>query len=179
MSSIEVSPAYLTAMVSRIFRQTDSAGVNVSEAHAGAGLLIPNGGIASAFGSAIILMKGTPPAGPSLGNISARASDVLVRFPANLTYWTQYANYTTNPVNLTSVYQFATASGIATWFLWAVYGSSGAPPSDTSPIYHEIVGTVGLAGSGADLEMVDTNIVNGVTYQIANLKIQFPTIWTY
>lgn len=62
----------------------------------------------------------------------------------------------------------ATASGTATWF----YGTN----TNSSQWF---VGTVGLTGSGADLELDDVNIVQGKTYGINNLRIQMPTSFTY
>lgn len=60
----------------------------------------------------------------------------------------------------------ATASGIATWFFIQNGGIM-------------IAGTVGVTGSGADLELDDVNIVQGKTYGISNLRIQMPNSFTY
>ena len=60
----------------------------------------------------------------------------------------------------------ATASGLATWFF--VKSNEGV-----------LAGTVGLTGSGADLELDDVNIVQGKTYGISNLRIQMPTVFEY
>lgn len=60
----------------------------------------------------------------------------------------------------------ATASGVATWF----FIQNGN---------NMIAGTVGLTGSGADLELDDINIVQGKTYGISNLRIQMPTVFEY
>jgi hypothetical protein len=48
-----------------------------------------------------------------------------------------------------------------------------------NPAYQGMIGTVGLTGSGADLEIADVNIVSGNQYKIVDLKIQFPSVWTY
>lgn len=62
----------------------------------------------------------------------------------------------------------ARTSGIATWFYANNYNSGAY-----------ILGTVGLTGSGADLELDDVNIVQGKTYGISNLRIQMPMSFTY
>jgi hypothetical protein len=65
----------------------------------------------------------------------------------------------------------ASASGTATWF-FAKGTSSPALP-------RIMAGTVGLTGSGADLELDDVNIVQGKTYGISNLRFQMPTVFEY
>jgi len=60
----------------------------------------------------------------------------------------------------------AMAGGTATWFF--VKNSNNV-----------LAGTVGLTGSGADLELDDVNIVQGKTYGISNLRFQMPTVFEY
>jgi len=62
----------------------------------------------------------------------------------------------------------AIRNGEATWFYAVNYNFGGY-----------FIGTVGVTGSGADLELDDVNIVQGKTYGINNLRIQIPTTFTY
>jgi hypothetical protein len=42
-------------------------------------------------------------------------------------------------------------------------------------LVHQMIGTVGMTGSGADLEINNTTVVSGTVYRISNLRINFPT----
>ena len=72
------------------------------------------------------------------------------------------------PVWLSTYAAAATSTGTATWF----YGIN-------TQLSMWLAGTVGLTGSGADLELDDVNIVQGKTYGISNLRFQTPTSFTY
>ena len=76
------------------------------------------------------------------------------------------ANHENQNVWLSAYAAVATKSGTVTW----LYGSGNGLT---------FIGTVGLTGSGADLELDDVNIVQGKTYGISNLRIQVPTSFTY
>ena len=71
-------------------------------------------------------------------------------------------------VSLSTYAAPALTNGIATWF----YGKN----SNNGKWF---IGTVGLTGSGADLELDDVNIIQGKTYGISNLRFQTPTSFTY
>lgn len=93
-----------------------------------------------------------------------------------------FASYSTvvgDTLTLTSSYQIARNSGTAAWFVIGTCATLG----NTSPYYgspvHTMIGSVGLAGSGADLEMADLNIIAGQPYRISNLKLKIPTSWSY
>jgi hypothetical protein len=45
----------------------------------------------------------------------------------------------------------------------------------TAAPWHQMFGTVGTIGSGADMEMTSTNIVSGNAYAITGFKIVIPT----
>jgi hypothetical protein len=111
----------------------------------------------------IKLMSG---AGPSM------SGNVLVGLYATTGSVTQgggpYARYCA----VTTQYAAASASGVATWFWWYIADSSGS-------IYGQLLGTVGLAGSGADLIMGDTTIISGSNYRIADLRMTMPATYTY
>lgn len=127
------------------------------------------------YRSEIRIYKGTVPTNfSSLTNLSGRNSDLLLTivnsdYATGTTNFTQSSNFSTNPVLITSVYTAASASGTATWFRIVTF-----PYVNTELICHQIVGTVGLPGSGSDLEIANTNLVSGKFYRIVNLKISIP-----
>lgn len=82
-------------------------------------------------------------------------------------------------INFISIYKQATNSGQATWFCFCRNHNN---PTNTTMLTmgaHCIIGDIGLIGSGADLELPDTNIVLGQNYRIDNFKINIPYSWTY
>ena len=90
-----------------------------------------------------------------------RYSDLLLVLPVSAIAYSGYnqvASLIANP---------AWASGTATWFMLG---------SQKSSAYYALLqaGTVGAIGSGADLEISDTNIVLGTTYKQPALNIVFP-----
>ena len=91
---------------------------------------------------------------------TARSQDALVKWKNNRI---KAGNGT-----LSTFAAAATASGTATWFFISNRDNRGT-----------FAGTVGLTGSGADLELDDVNIVQGKTYGISNLRIQMPTVFEY
>jgi hypothetical protein len=124
--------------------------------------------------SGIAIMKGTPPTSFSgLTTYNARSADTLLFYSCEPN-WGGGATFTNSQFILTTPFVAATQSGTATWF-WGLTTSS---PPGTGTIRQQMIGTVGATGSGADLEISNTNIVSGTTYQITNLKIKLPTTWT-
>lgn len=65
----------------------------------------------------------------------------------------------------------ASASGIATWFLFGVYAIStyAARPS------YFVVGSITEIGGGGDIELPDVNIVSGTTYRIPSYELKLPS----
>ncbi len=127
----------------------------------------------SSYGSAsfvrrLTIMKGTIPSNFSgFANSSSYASDVLITYTnAEITTVS-----TSNPTTTFTISKGASLSGTATWF-WAASIYNGA-------LFNQFIGTVGVTGSGADLEINDVNVVSGNGYRVLNLKIQIPTSWTY
>ena len=130
----------------------------------------------------IHLMQGVVPTDLStLTSYSVRSADILVSWynfnygnSNNLSaFHINISSYTT-PCIISSSYVAATASGTATWFWWTVRNipSSGNMTGGTT-LHHQIVGTVGTTGSGADLELPDVNITSGENYRFLNLRIDF------
>lgn len=118
---------------------------------------------------AIYIMKGTMPTNLStLETASARSSDVLVKFvPPSFSPTVQ----TTNPAVINTQYIAATAAGTASWFRWVT--------EYYDVITHQIIGTIGATGSGADLELASTAIAVNELVGISNFRISFPSSWTY
>jgi hypothetical protein len=120
-------------------------------------------------------MKGTVPTDFStLTSLSSRSADTLVTFSGpNNDFSVSQSNV--NPAVISTVYANATATGTVTWF-WFV---TKLWWSQTAVLIHQVIGTVGLTGSGADLEMGATSIVTGQPYRVLNLRILFPSTWTF
>lgn len=118
------------------------------------------------------IMQGSVPTDFStLTTAISRQSDRLMTFSGNI--WTMTSS--ANPATIvSSSYATASASGTATWFLLQ-HTTSGS----TTTFLHQMLGTVGATGSGADLEISNTNIVSGQFYRINSLKLGFPSSYTY
>jgi len=172
-----------------IRRDVESNGLGISAPIAGL-LMAKNAGNYFDPGTwgQIGIMRGTIASLASLTGFSARSADILVNFQcthhadgANPGYATDdfaLTDQTSNPSTITSGYKTAVVSGTATWFWWHLrMGNGGGQFSDS--IRHSLIGTVGLPGSGSDLEIPDVSIVSGTNYRIRNLKIEFPSLWTY
>lgn len=92
-------------------------------------------------------------------------------------------NWLTDPTSLTSVFVSALAIGTASWF-WLCTATAGNPSGggmvypDPSTVYHNITGTIGLVGSGADMEMVNTTITTGQLVRVLNVSIGMPTTFS-
>lgn len=107
---------------------------------------------------------------------SSRSADVLLTFVSGINQIFQYTvNVTSNPAVINTAYTTASASGTATWFRWYTAYAGTSPTS----VVQQIIGTVGATGSGADLEIPTTALVSGTAYRIQNLRIQFPSSWSY
>lgn len=121
----------------------------------------------------INIYKGTVPVDFStLTSATSRSADILISIAtASTTNFYLTYQITSNPAVINSAYVLASSSGTATWFRWYTALSSN--------VIHQIIGTVGATGSGADLEIPNTSIVSGQPYRIQNLRLQFPSSWTY
>ena len=128
-------------------------------------------------GSRLNIYKGTIETFPSFTNVSSRSADLLVQ----ITLSTAFSNAGNVTVSGVQYYRFtagagpaatATQSGTATWFLMFNNGSSGDLTTRGG-----MLGTVGTAGSGADLIIGSTNIVSGQTYSSSGIIMNWPIIW--
>ncbi len=161
------------------------------------------------FNSWLNIMKGSIPTsfdeiGTSFTathtNGTLRLEDVLVSIsnsPNNpLGFNKTTSNIDVNPCILNTFFKPAIKSGVATWFSIITYGGSSNlgmtdnnitdfGPSDIydhwSRIYscHMCYGTIGLTGSGADLEISDVNVVKDLPYSVSKLRLKIPTSWEY
>ena len=89
-------------------------------------------------------------------------------------------NWYTDPTTISSIFTPVSATGIANWFWISTvrWGSDGSSISGAffsyNPAVHNIIGTVGLVGSGSDMEMLNTSLVTGQFLRLLNLKFQLP-----
>lgn len=147
----------------------------------------PAGGFAfvpGALNMNLVLMAGAAPT--SINDLSSYSSilpNILVRFNTaidrngiSMQDFRIPTVDTANPVVINSEYVPADASGVATWFL--LFGLNQSGGSFTNSIVPFIMGTVGVVGSGSDLEIPDNSIISGQAYRIIDLRLQFPTSWT-
>jgi hypothetical protein len=123
------------------------------------------------------IYRGARPAWSEITTLNNRSADLLITFglPASTGAFenmgfiggalrVRFAIRTT-PVS-------ASASGLATWFV--------LNPATTSTItVGALMGDVGGAGSGADLELVSPNIVSGEQYVCSGLYFNFPQVWNF
>ena len=87
-------------------------------------------------------------------------------------------NWVNNPTSISSIFSTVSATGIASWF-WIctiAYGANGTqfPSLRYGTVVHNITGTIGLVGSGSDMEMLNTSLVSGQFLRLLNLKFQLP-----
>jgi hypothetical protein len=92
----------------------------------------------------------------------------------------QSSQDTVNPIVITTTYVTASASGTATWFWWLTTPLTNVNTFNNAvQPYNQIIGTVGVTGSGADLEFVSNTITAGEQYRIFNLRLLLPEAWSF
>ena len=142
----------------------------------GGGPATLSGGSSSGL-SLLIIHKGTPETFPSFTDRATRASDVLITFTlqSGTSSYTQVGIVGQKHRLLIGKHlpqQTASASGLASWFLLCRAGTTSLTDKGA------LLGTVGLIGSGADLEVPSTNIVSGDYYSSAGFHVNLPFDWT-
>lgn len=126
----------------------------------------------------VCIMKGTVPTNfTTLTDFSSRSADVLVQWSVPGGQFT--ASPTTNPASFSSSFAAASASGTATWFWWMSRGYRSPSSGFNNTIFEQIVGTVGVTGSGADLEISSTSITAGQLFRVIDLRLQLATSFNY
>jgi hypothetical protein len=163
-----------------------SAGMIQSETGAGTPVVdnpYPFGGRASGFYTGapmrLNIYKGTPATFPDFTDITTRSSDLLISFVllsgTNVSFqilgiFDQKARFLISKcLTLTA----ATGSGTATWLL-AFNDVAGGNLTNRGAL----LGSVGLPGSGADLQIPNIEIASGSNYQCAGFYINMPQNWT-
>jgi hypothetical protein len=133
----------------------------------------------SAGQTALYIYQGTVPTSfTGLADISARAADLLITFsiPSYQTAIVDNGNVgnVSRRVTICKVPTptAATASGTATWFLTCATWSTDLT---NKPV---LIGTVGAAGSGADLILSTTSVVAGMQFTSLGFNLNFPYEWT-
>jgi hypothetical protein len=171
--AIDLSAGFMSGLPARIFRSDNATTYNNP---AISGLLMQGQQSYGCPHSEMYLMKGTVPTDFStLTAISARSADILVAYSVPNGDFTP-TQQNVNPAIISTVYSNAVASGTATWFWWVTRPTYSFDNPDS--IVHQIFGTVGVTGSGADLEMGSTSVQVGQPYRILNIRINFPSYWT-
>ena len=182
MAVIDISQGWMDNLVPNMFRLVNGPANPTSNMPAYAGLLSNCYQYSGRAWGRLFLMKGTVPTDFStLVNLNARITDILVTFSSGSNAPGDFitAQVNVNPAVISTQYVNAVASGTATWFWWVAEYTGNGNGDPTQPLLQQIIGTVGLTGSGADLEMVSNVIVTGEQYRVLNIRIQFPSTWTY
>ena len=151
------------------------------------GMLVSHAASPGEIGARLAIFKGTVPVDFSgLTSFNAKSSDLLLTYDATSGSSSTGINQFTgsqasiNPMVITTTYVNATATGTATWFWWFTTPLSGFNIFNNTVVpYNQIVGTVGITGSGADLTIPSTAITLGSPYRIFNYRLQIPTEWTF
>lgn len=125
------------------------------------------------------IYKGTVPANFStLTAYDSRSSDILLSYESRLVNdFIESSVFNTNPAVVNTEYKasYLSRTGTATWFRWFSYVNNGS----TYPIVHQIIGSVGVAGTGSDLVISSTNITATGLYKIGRLRLNFSGTFVY
>jgi hypothetical protein len=185
MGTIQMSSALVSQTASHFMMNNQSTS-GTSFPIAARGMLVGHAQSAGETGARLAIMRGAVPIDFStLTSFSARSADALVVYDATGFTGGGTNNFigaqdVVNPIIVTTLYRNCTQAGTATWFWWFTTNLSGFNVFNNAQLpFNQIVGTVGSTGSGADLEYPSANFVLGEQYRIFNLRIQFPTSWTY
>lgn len=181
MAKIEFSPVFATGLPSRL------AGIGQSTyslpSPSAIGFL--NDGYLS-NSTELHLFKGTRPtkaemiSSRNLGTAGtpfrlALGNNILVRFINSINNNTSLTLTNNNILTINTSFVAAEASGSATWFC-LFHTTSGL---SSGSFGNFITGDVGITGSGADIEIPDTNLTSGELYRILGWKLKFPSSWEY
>jgi hypothetical protein len=129
--------------------------------------------------SQIFIYKGTQPDWTTLTDRSTRAADLLITM--TLPNYAQSQPFTSIGLVGTS-YRWligkvptptaASASGTASWFILCRSGTTSMTDKAA------LMGSVGVLGSGSDLEVPSTSIISGNNYTSAGIYMNMPLNWT-
>lgn len=124
------------------------------------------------------IYKGTVPTDFStLTAYDSRSSDILLSYETRLVNdFLESSVLDVNPAVINTEYKtsYLSRSGTASWFRWFSY-------LDTSPypLIHQIIGEVGVPGTGKDLNISSTNITSSGLYKIGRLRLNFSGTFVY
>lgn len=200
---IELSPNWVVGVNSMAHRLSRASPTGLSDAaniKTSAGLLFVNPSYPAVStndltdsvytpgfgGSTLTIMKGSRPTSisqisPTMKGteVNSRLTDALLVYESASGHFSP-AQLAVNPVIFSTIFVPARLTGTATWFWLRNYGGSGIPYGGPGIfIGQSVIGTVGLLGSGADLEMADVNVLSGDNYRISAMKLEFPTSWEF
>lgn len=129
--------------------------------------------------------KGAMPTWDTFTDMTSRSSDLLLEMslpPALSTYSALGVvnNAQRYKVGIMTTPTAAIASGTASWFvLHATYSGTATPTLTTlTSDKGAMTGTIGVTGSGADLEIGSTAIESGIQYTSAGITLNFPLAWS-
>jgi len=187
MATLEMSSAFASGYVNRMHTLGTiiSGSITATTANQAiisasqTGLLTSGAGQFNWSNTYFYIMKGAVPADFStLTNFNARSADVLITYAtANLAAGDFLpSNPNINPSLIQTNYVNAAATGTATWFWWT---QRAGTMLGTDFFILQVIGTVGTVGSGADLEIPSTSIVAANAYRVSNIRLNWPTTWTY
>lgn len=80
------------------------------------------------------------------------------------------ARWYSDPTSISTIFIECVGSGVATWFWICVMNTING-----GTVWHNIIGDVGLIGSGSDMEVAETFITAGQFCRIVSLKLKLPT----
>lgn len=182
MATISLSNNFLFGSSGSLQGRMFNLGASSSNVSLSGLLEAMNSGGSNYGASQIHIMKGTMPTDLStLTSFTQQSANILATFNPGTNAAGSYAPstpYTTSIANITTNYVAASAAGTATWFWWLVRATSNQVYQNT-PLFNQIVGTIGTIGSGADLEIANTNIASGQQVRIYNLKVSFDRVFTF
>lgn len=188
MGFIRMSPGFITTYTTKFMMNNQTTTSTIAgNTIAGRGFLCGHAQSTNEIGGRLAIMKGTVPVDFStLTSFNARSADMLIMFDATSFTSSSGTNAflptqdNVNPMVISTVYINASATGTATWFWWFTTPLSAFNTwNDTVAPYNQIVGTVGITGSGDDLTLPSVSILSGSPYRISNYRLQIPTDWTY
>ena len=177
MASVEFSPGFRTGLPSRLLRSDNPYMGDFNPQEMGFLTLDTRGNSASTFYVFSGSRQNITYCKNNSNSSSLITNNCLIQF--NFDDLRQATLTEADKIKFISIYKQATKSGQATWFCFCRNHNN---PTNTTMLTmgaHCIIGDIGLIGSGADLELPDTNIVLGQNYRIDNFKINIPYSWTY
>jgi len=186
MGFIRMSPDFIPTTVT-YFTMFSQSTTSTSAPITSRGMLVSHAASAGEIGARLAIFKGVVPIDfTGLTSFNAKSADLLITYDATASTSSTGINQFTgsqasiNPMVITTPYVNALASGTATWFWWFTTPLSGFNIWNNSVVpYNQIVGTVGITGSGADLTMPSVSLVAASPYRIFNYRLQIPTEWTF